>query len=172
MSNDAVVAAIRAHHEQLAEQSRGLTAALLAAARAGGFTDERDALYDWCRTELVPHALAEEQTMYRAGAELEPTRLLVRGMVAEHEALVGLIERLPRAADPLEAATGAVAVAELFAVHLAKENDLLLPALDAAGVDLESVLAGMHELLGAAPAEAEPTPAGCGCGCAHEPAGR
>ena len=36
-------------------------------------------------------------------------------------------------------------IATLFAGHVAKENDLLLPALTGSGADLASLLADMHE---------------------------
>jgi hypothetical protein len=51
---------------------------------------------------------------------------------------------------------------------LAKENDRLLPALIAAGVNLETVISDLHHLLGHE--EGEPSAkesrseAGCGCG--------
>jgi len=51
----------------------------------------------------------------------------------------------------------------LFEVHLAKENDQLLPALVLERVDLAGLLDGMHEILGEA-AGHEQQHGGCGCG--------
>ena len=47
--------------------------------------------------------------------------------------------------DDAEAATLAEWIATLFAGHVAKVNDLLLPALTSSGADLAALLADMHE---------------------------
>jgi uncharacterized protein (DUF2249 family) len=177
-ANTAVISAIRAHHAQLASQLRALTADVLTSARAGGDAGPaRTALQDWYRTELVPHAVAEEHALYSEGAELERTRLLVDGMIAEHRSLVGLIGELGLARSAFDASTVAASALALFEVHLSKENDLLLPALDKAGIDLAAVLDGMHEILGGHDAHdhdahdhgAEAaSDGGCGCGSSHE----
>jgi uncharacterized protein (DUF2249 family) len=69
-------------------------------------------------------------------------------MVAEHRALEVLVTDLGNVHDAFAVAVAAGSAKALFAVHLAKENELLLPALDSAGVDLGAALAGMHEILG------------------------
>lgn len=172
--NAAVIDAIRAHHAQLAEQLRVHTDAAVTAAWAGECGCERDALHEWYRTEFLPHAVAEEQALYGPALELDATRLLIRGMLAEHRFLVSLVADFALAFQPLRVATAAVAAQAVFTVHLAKENDLLLPALDQAGLDLPAILAGMHEILGhrhdKAEQSAEPGAAreGRGCGCDHD----
>jgi uncharacterized protein (DUF2249 family) len=166
--NEAVIAAIRGHHAQLAEQLRVLTDAAVAAAETGTCARERDELYDWYRTELLPHAAAEEQALYSRGADLDSTRLLIDGMVAEHRSLQKLTSELGAAIRPMEVATAAAAAAALFAVHLSKENDLLLPALDAAGLDFHAILEGMHEILGQPQDAAATQGAAAGCGCGHD----
>jgi len=144
----AVVDAIRAHHSQLAEQLQIRTAAVATAARTGECGRERDALHEWYGAELMPHIVAEEQALYSPASELTATRLLVCGMLAEHRSLVSLIADLALASDPFQVATTAAASQAVFTVHLAKENDLLLPALDEAGLDLVAALDGMHQILG------------------------
>jgi uncharacterized protein (DUF2249 family) len=170
-ANAAVISAIRAHHAQLASQLRALTADVLTSARAGhDAAPARRALEDWYRTELVPHAVAEEHALYSEGAELDRTRLLIDGMIAEHRSLVGLIGELGLARSAFDASTVAASALALFEVHLSKENDLLLPALDQSGIDLPAALDGMHEILGGhehAGAGASQD-GGCGCGCSHE----
>lgn len=161
--NAAAIDAIRAHHAELAEQLHIRTGAVVMAARVGECARERDALHDWYRTELIPHIEAEEQALYSPASELEATRLLVRGMLAEHQFLVSRIADLALASGPFPVATTAVAAQAAFTVHLSKENDLLLPALDEAGLDLPALLAGMHEILGGA----HDAPGHDGCGCAH-----
>ena len=148
LPNEAVVEAIRKHHDELAAQLGERTAALVTAARAGAPDAAREQLHRWYEAELLPHAVAEEGTLYAAGTELDATRLLVRGMLAEHRALIGLIGQLAVPLDPFAAVAAATSAHDLFTVHLAKENDLLLPALDRAGVKLAPLLEGMHELLG------------------------
>ena len=161
--NATVIAAITGHHAQLSEQLHGLTEAVLAAAPSGHYEPARKQLLGWYTTELLPHALAEERALYRPAQELPDARLLVQGMLAEHRELEKAIMRISNADSPVAVVAAAAAAHAVFTIHLSKENDLLLPALDAAGVDLAEVLEGMHELLGHAAAEA-PAAAGCGCG--------
>lgn len=183
--NAGVITAIRTHHGQLAAQLHQRTAAVVDAAGHGDCGRERDALQEWYRTELMPHVVAEEQALYSRGAQLDSTRLLVRGMLDEHRHLTKLVAELAQAADSLHVAATAVAAQSVFTVHLGKENDLLVPALDEAGVNLAEVLDGMHEILGhqhGAPEGGSQTPTadgavnadgaasadgGCGCGCGH-----
>jgi hypothetical protein len=50
----------------------------------------------------------------------------------------------------VDAAAAARALSALFAVHLAKENDLVVPLVMAGeDVSLAGLLEGMHELIGA-----------------------
>ena len=147
--NREVITAIRAHHDQLAQRLRTLTADLVAAAQLGSFAAEQTALHDWYRTELLPHADTEERALYRLATDQGSTRLLVRSMIDEHRALAGLVAELSEAGEPWPAVIAATSAQAVFALHLAKENDLLLPAMDQAGIDLGAALLGMHEILGA-----------------------
>lgn len=156
----AVIMAIREHHVQMAEQLGARTAAVLAAVRAGDCTDARDELHDWYRTELMPHVVAEERALYAPASDVEATRLLIQGMLAEHRFLVGLIAELALAVAPLTVATIETAAEAVFAIHVDKENVLLLPALEQAGLDLGAALEGMHEMLG----NSECTEPGHSCG--------
>lgn len=69
-------------------------------------------------------------------------------MTDEHRQLVALVAELALSRDALHACTTAVAAEQLLTSHVAKENDLLLPALDELGVDLDAVLEGMQAILG------------------------
>lgn len=171
------VEAVRSHH---AELSGGLTtrvAALLGAARAGrDVARARDDLVAWARTELLPHARAEEGVLYPAGLALTPVRALVEAMVVEHGVLTELVDQLA-GAEPIAAVAGAGALQTLFDSHLTKENEQLLPALaQAPDVALAELLKGMHSALeedarfaaGATEGHAE----GHSCTCGeHDPAG-
>ncbi|GAB3140773.1 hypothetical protein GCM10027290_12140 [Micromonospora sonneratiae] len=157
-------AAVVAHHTQLSTDLAGHVAALRDAAtgqEAGSvWPQQRQVLLSWLREELVPHAAAEEAGLYPAAAEQPGGRLLVDGMLVEHQAITALVAEIEAAGTPVDAAAAARALAALFEVHLAKENNLILPLLlDAPQVSLADLLEGMHEMLGADEA------AGGGCGC-------
>jgi uncharacterized protein (DUF2249 family)/iron-sulfur cluster repair protein YtfE (RIC family) len=144
--------AVEQHHAQLAG-SLGLRVEGLVAAAANRndavAQKARQELVAWCRTELVPHALAEEKAMYPVAQARTEGRLLVDGMLDEHVLITGLVEELDRTTDPVRAAAAGKALQTLFESHLAKENELVLPLLVAApDVSLAEILGGMHELLG------------------------
>ena len=66
--------------------------------------------------------------------------LLVRALVSEHRDLAAMPE-LGEPARPAAVAAQAAAISALFASHVAKEDSLLLPALERSGADLAAVLA-------------------------------
>jgi uncharacterized protein (DUF2249 family) len=163
--------AVVGHHAELAAALDGHVSALIEAASIGSSRltwQRRDQLVAWLRAELLPHAAAEEAGLYPAAAAQPDGRLLVDGMLAEHQAITAVVAELEAAASPVDAAVAARALSALFAVHLAKENDLILPLLLAAEqVSLAGLLEGMHELLGAGQASrgcAGGSGGGCGCG--------
>jgi len=131
--NAEVLDAIARHHTTLAADLAGLTDDVIAGARVGSFEAARAELVAWFAGELMPHARSEEAVLYAAGSRLEGTRLLVDAMIAEHRALDLLVTDLDSIHDAFAVAVAAGSAQALFGVHLAKENDLLLPALDTAG---------------------------------------
>jgi uncharacterized protein (DUF2249 family) len=145
-------AAIEAHHAEMAGALSLRVAALVtaaAAADAAAAALARDSLVRWCRADLVPHALAEEQALYPAAHADERGRLLTDGMLAEHGQITGLVDELAQATDAVRAAAAARALDVLFGSHLRKENELIIPLLTSTpGVSLADLLGGMHELLG------------------------
>lgn len=151
-SDRRAAAAAVAHHARLAG-ALGTQAMRLRDAAAGGSVTEvirsRAELVAWLQTELLPHAQAEEQALYPAAARRPGGRVLVEGLLAEHAVLAALVDELEGAGTPIDAAAAARAVNVLFAVHLAKENDLILPLLLASDeVSVAALLHGMHSLLG------------------------
>ena len=172
--------AVEQHHAQMAGELALRTEALLAAASAHDehrAAEARAALVQWTTRELVPHALAEEKAMYPAAQARPEGRLLVEGMLGEHQVVTALVEELSAATDPVRGAAAARALKVVFDAHLAKENELVLPLLvSAPDVSVADLLGGMHELLGghdehgeAAHGETEPaeTAGGghtCNCG--------
>lgn len=167
------VEAVEAHHAALAGALAVQATALADLARAGRAGDAEHArtqLLAWCRDELVPHALAEEGSLYRAAAEQPEARLLVEAMLAQHRAIVGLVDALDAAGDAVSAAVAAGALRSLFEVHLSAENDQILPLLVAAShVSVADLLGDLHEMVGGS-GEAGHAESACGC---HEvsPAG-
>lgn len=148
----AAARAVVGHHTQLAAALDRHVQDLLTAAGQGD-TDRagqvREDLVSWLRDELLPHAHAEEIALYPVAADRSEAILLIRGMQAEHRVITDLVVALEAAEEPVRAAATAQTLAGVFAVHLAKENDLVVPLLvDAADVSLATLLEGMHDVLG------------------------
>ena len=113
---------------------------------AGGVPCQRQVaiLRGYLDQEILPHADAEERTLCRAAATQARDSELVRALIHEHRELAYLAGRLRPGTDGGEAAALAEWIATLFAGHVAKVNDLLLPALTGSGADLAALLADMH----------------------------
>jgi len=135
------------HHHAMLRRGLERRAGTLREAVDGGVPFERQMtiLRDYLADEILPHAEAEERTLYPAAVTQARGRELVSALTAEHHALAYLAGRLQPGADGAEAATAAERIATLLAGHVAKENDLLLPALAGAGADLAALLADMHQ---------------------------
>jgi iron-sulfur cluster repair protein YtfE (RIC family) len=103
------------------------------------------------RGTLVPHAKAEEEVLYPEWAKLVGFKDAAVPMVHDHEAIVARIERLEEAdsndVDALqELLYGLYA---LISVHFRKEEDIQLPAFDAAPPEVtKAVLDRMEALTG------------------------
>ncbi len=149
LTNVESVAAIREHHEELRDSLREHVLELGQAARTGRpFGPAQHTLLTFLDTEVLPHAAAEERSIYPAG-DRGATAMLVQAMLDEHRNLIAHVAGLREAADGIEAVGSASAIQALFESHLSKENDLLLPALLAdPSVSLGALLDGMHEILG------------------------
>jgi uncharacterized protein (DUF2249 family)/iron-sulfur cluster repair protein YtfE (RIC family) len=140
--------AIEQHHARLAADLAALVQATVSAAAGGDqlrCSESRQQLVDWARRELVPHALAEEQTLYPAAQHRGEARLLVDGMLDEHRWIVDLVDEVETEPEPVPAAAAARALLAMFESHLVKENELLLPVLSGApDVALSNLLAEME----------------------------
>lgn len=134
------------HHAVLRRGLERRTGALCEAAEHGiVFQQQLQSLQEYLDGEILPHARAEERTLYRAAVNQSRGSELVRTLTAEHRELAHLAGRLGPGADGTEAASVSEQIATLFAGHVAKENDLLLPALTRSGANLAALLADMHE---------------------------
>ena len=146
-------AAVAAHSERTLETLRTLVEGLVTvvSARASRSATEhaRFRLVDWCRDELLPHARAEERTLYSAAGDTEQGRFLVDGMLEEHRTIYRLVDELGTVDDPVRAVALAGALEAVVASHMAKENDQLLPLLVRSPyIALDSAVRGLEEFVG------------------------
>lgn len=165
------VEAVMQHHAELAGALGRHIERLLNTAISGdqhAAEKAKQALLQWCENELIPHALAEETSMYPKAHEDPSARLLVDAMISEHRGILALVKEVQMASTPVLVAAKANALGALFDSHLVKENEQILPLLAASkDVSLAQILGGMHELLGIGTDKADE---GCGgeCTCGHE----
>ncbi|MGH3164778.1 MAG: hemerythrin domain-containing protein [Trebonia sp.] len=144
------------HHHAVLRRGLERRAGALCEAVENGAPFERlmTTLRDYMAGEILPHAKAEERTLYQAAAARARGSGLVGALTAEHHALAYLVGRLRPGTDGSEAATVSEWIATLFAGHVARVNDLLLPALTGSGADLAALLADMRQPPPAGPAPA------------------
>ena len=92
---------------------------------------------------------APELTGRSAVTERDPgISLLVQALVSEHRDLASMTGKLGEPQRPAAVAAQAAAISALLASHMAKEDSLLLPALERSGTDLTAVLAREPRLAG------------------------
>lgn len=138
---------MRSHHRLLREQLSTRAAAVSAAVAAGRPHQAAvAAMITYLAEEVLPHAIAEEETIYPAVAAAQSDLTgTVNEMAAEHNTLTAAAEALAGLTDGALAAERARQIAELFTAHAAREDEVLLPALLASDdVDLGGLLAQMH----------------------------
>jgi uncharacterized protein (DUF2249 family) len=161
------VETIKNHHAELAGQVTAHAEALVSAAERGNDIEApRAAALRFLTTELLPHAIAEEQRLYPAAARTDRARPLVESMIAAHRIIGALVERIRAESSAVRTAAAADALRVLFDAHLTDENERILPIVAAdPDVSLADVTHGMHELLGHRDTETEPPGAhSCSCG--------
>jgi hemerythrin-like domain-containing protein len=149
-------AAVEQHHAQMLQRMKHLTDLLAGAVQerdASAAHDAKNTLVEWCENELLPHALAEEKFLYTMARERPEASMLVTGMLVEHRTIVNTLEEL-RSLSDVRAAAVATALERLFALHLEKENRLLLPFIvEQPDLSLVAAVQGLHELTGELQAE-------------------
>jgi iron-sulfur cluster repair protein YtfE (RIC family) len=126
----------RHEHEQLLEHIEHIAHAAREMQRLS--EEEHDELrtriVGFLRGTLLPHARAEEEILYPEWAKLVGFPDAAVPMVHDHEAIVSRVERL-EATDPSDVDTLQELLYSLYAlisVHFRKEEDIQLPAFDAA----------------------------------------
>lgn len=147
------VAAMRRHNARLASRLAGYAQALMTATslhRGSAAERVRLELVDWCRTELLRHAAAEERQLYPRARNEAAGTLLVESMLEEHETIERLVEELGAAEDGVHAVAAASALLVMLETHLKKENEQLLPLLARSPyVSLADLVSGTDEPDGA-----------------------
>jgi iron-sulfur cluster repair protein YtfE (RIC family) len=149
MTDTEAFEAMLAHHRSLTDGVAGRVATLRAALASGTrYQASAAELVRYLADEVLPHAQAEEQTIYPAAGQKPDLAGTVKQMTDEHRRLADLSEQLARAAGGQEALVAANAIGPLFAAHVDKENVVLLPRLrDDQGTGLAALLGQMRDLL-------------------------
>jgi hypothetical protein len=143
--DEAAADAIRRHHGAMIEELTTRVAAV-SSATEDDFEAARAELLDWLRSVLVPHAIGEEATLYRAAGGTDRGRLLVEAMVSEHSIIRDFVQHVESGADRGEVAGWAGALLRVFVGHAALENDLVLPLLVTdPDIDLHGLLHELHD---------------------------
>ena len=144
--------AMLSHHQRLCDEVARRVNVVRSAVEAGMSHEPAAAeLVAYAADEVLPHAVAEEHTVYQAAAAHRELAATITEMIAEHRLLTSLLETLANASEAPVAAAVAEEIGTLFALHVAKENDLLLPPLQAdESIDLAQLLIRMHRLTEAA----------------------
>jgi hemerythrin len=135
---------LRDEHRRMLEHIGQLA---LAAREMPRLTDEeraalRDRMLDFLQGTLLPHAAAEEESLYPEwGAILGFPRAAVP-MIHDHEAIAAWVRRLEaaRASDVDELQAVLYGLYALISVHFAKEEDIQMPDFDAAPEATERLL--------------------------------
>ncbi len=170
-ADSAALEAITQRQDQLVGTVVAHSTALLDASAAGsleGASNARRDLVLYCRGELLPHVIAEEDTLYALAQQLPETKLLIDAMIADHRTLAELIDDLAGATTPLGASAAAHALRVLYELHVEKANDYVLPAVaaspDVSLADGLDRLRTTYEELSAAAQGGGCGGGGCGCG--------
>ncbi len=151
--------AILAHHAVLNDEVKRRSGAIVGTSENGEPGKEViGSLVSYLDSEVIPHALAEESSIYQA-AENAGLGELIEEMKAEHKLLIAEKMALEGSKTAQTAAEHSLRFAELFSAHVTKENELILPSLlESVNIDLTTVLSEMHELFRAAQDSAASSP--------------
>ncbi len=158
MRDQVVLERVRAHHAEMVGDVQRMEAAARRAEGPSAMASALSSLACYWTDQLLPHAVVEERTFY-AEAESAGLAWLVAALTLEHEELRARGLELRRigkeiGAPPADPGSTAVACARaaalaagasaVFAVPARVENEVLLPALAAAGRALPPLLERME----------------------------
>ena len=162
--DQAVINKVTAHHAEMSAKLESLAAAVAQPGDVAPLASSLSSLLEYLRREVLPHAAAEEETFYADARDTAGGAALVDALVMEHEDLRARAQVLADIYDSgtasvpgngegrlrtqgdarTRAAAQAAAIAALFHIHARKENEIVLPALVAAGRPLRPLLSHME----------------------------
>lgn len=155
--NAAVGETIRHHHARMVEALEAQVSRLAQASLEDDWQAARAALVDHVRREIIPHAKAEEATIYHAARQEPQLTPLITAMVLEHGHILKLTDDLASASNALAALRIGAGLEALFAAHADNENSVIVPALEGdRNVSLRDILREMQLKLAAASETADP----------------
>lgn len=152
-TNEEAFQAMIQHHQLLVDGVRSRAFAIKTSQGSKDTSTVRIAdLVNFLELEVIPHAKAEEHTIYQVAIEALDLDELVVSMKVEHEELASLLAQLKKLAE--SGATGiddasrvANSISNLFAAHARSENeDILSNLVVLPHVDLVMVLKQMEQL--------------------------
>lgn len=148
MTGTEALQAMHVHHRNLGEGVARRVGTVSAAADSdGGWEPAVGDLVAYLADEVLTHATAEEHSIYPAARARPDLDEVVAGMIDEHRRLASAVERLATATSGSDARDAAERIGSLFAAHVAKENQLILPVLaEDPAVDMAGLLIQLHRL--------------------------
>lgn len=147
--DDTALEAMLAHHRALTAGLRSRQGALAGAVAAGApHHAPLGEMVAFLADEILPHTRAEEATIYRTAIELQQAALTegVLAMVDEHRQFEAATTTLASTDDGDPLVRLAAEITDLFDAHVAKENEVVLPALNDRH-SLSQLLRQMHRYL-------------------------
>ena len=145
------------HHHELVDGVKSRSFAIGASLGSQESLGTRVAdLVNFMELEVIPHAEAEEHSIYQVAVEVLELGELIGTMIDEHRQLQSQLEALKAVKDfggdsGLAAVDAAKSISELFGRHVIDENEEILGRLlSNPDVDLVEVLREMEQLFGAA----------------------
>lgn len=148
MAPDPGLGAAEEHHSELwAELTERGHGFINLVARHAEAEAARRHLVRYLEDEVVPHLEAERRAVYTI-ARHAGFDALVDAMELDHRGLVRQAQQIMAAPDLFEAALATRGFLLLFALRMEKEEQLLLPGLAAAGIDITELLRGRSDIVG------------------------
>lgn len=148
-----IIDAIEIHHGSIRAELTGLVDSFVSVVDAREpHEPARSQLVTFLRDELLLHLETERKLLHVVGSGFESTEKLADFMAIGHRQILEQFHTLEEYDDEhdsgMDLAVAAGTILALIELRLETENTVLLPALAANGVDLETLLAGRAELLG------------------------
>ncbi len=142
MSNQETADAMVSHHHEMAQTLQERVQEL--GSNTNTWSSARDHIVDYLLEDVLPHAKAEESTIYEVALQYEPLVALVQSMIWEHTVICDLAHALKEATHRDGALMAAAQAERLFEVHAEKENRFIIADLTPRpGVNLDAILGAM-----------------------------